>query len=288
MIRLFQIAVFSGFCFLLAGCDTPQQEPVWEQVKFGDIASSRRGEERLGRPLKTASLTVYVFELPADDIAALDEIWRTVFAEPVRFRDYEAFRANSFSAGFGRYPAWNGIIGLIEAAGGKRVQTISLLLPDGESNDFTIGRLRREQKIFYSLAGGSMEMASLGPGRLGLRVMAERVPGFRGLCSVHVQPVFAPPGARSIPQSAGRGRSAEYVFTWAGFWLKMGVGDFFVLGPAGYVEDPIAPASHFFGRPTPSPGVRMFVRAPGDEARMRPYFGPVVRIYAFLCARTSD
>jgi hypothetical protein len=80
-------------------------------------------------------------------------------------------------------------------------------------------------------------------------------------------------------------KSDEFRFSSAGFWLRMSVGDFFVLAPRDYGEGQIRLADYLLSRAAPSSGVRLYVdrslEAGGQPER---YFGPVVRLYVLVCS----
>jgi len=207
----------------------------------------------------------------------------------IAIQDRVAFGANSFSAGFGQVQMWNRISDLLDAAGGKKIKTISLLLLDGQADDLAVARLGNEQTVFYVSADGSMEGVTVGPGTLALRIKAEKIPGARGVCNVDAQPVFSPPITSSIPQLAARAKSGEYLFASTGFRLKMGPRDFIFLGPEKYIGNQITLSSYFFSRPAPSPSITMFL-IPSSKGTQEPepYFGPVVRTYLIVCTRIND
>jgi hypothetical protein len=274
MIRIFQIAVLSCAVTLLTGCNVPEKDKlIWQQVKIGDLAPPADGERPAGRLLKTINFRVCIFEIPAENISILDDVWpvphgsdsaknqksASLYTKPLRFNDSDAFGANSFLIGFGRLETWDKIADLLRSADAKRVETVSLLLLDGQANDLTIAGLDNEQMIFYASAGGSMEAVGIGPGKLFLRIKAEKTPGSRGVCNVDIQPVFSPPARSPIAQLAAREKSREFVFTSAGFKLKMSPGDFVFLGPGKYISRRITLASLFFSRPEPRPVVRTYL-----------------------------
>jgi len=260
MIRLSQIMVFGCTAALLTSCNSPEKdEPIWQQVKISDLAPSADAKQPAGQLLKTINLDVYTFEMPAENIGELDDVWQILYTKPLKFNDYDAFCANSFLVGFGQLQMWNKIANILRDAGGKRMETVSLLLPDGQSNDFTIARLDNEQTIFYSSTTGSMEGVTIGPGKLALRIEVEKIPGSRGVCKVNAQPVFPSPIRSQVPQLAARAKSAESLFTSAGFGLKMSPGDFVFLGPEKYIGHQITLGSLFFSRPGLKPSVRTFL-----------------------------
>jgi len=260
MIRLFQIAVFSCLGLLLTGCNAPEEsEPIWEQVKIGDIAPSHSGKRPGDHLLETANFSVYIFEIPAENINILDGVWQMLYTESLRFNDYDAFSANLFSVGFGEVQMWGKIADLLRAAGGKRVRTVTLLLSDGQAETIAIAGLGSEQTIFYISTDGSMEGVTIGPGTLALRIKAGKIPGSRGVCNVDIQPVFSSPIRSSIPQLAAREKLGDVLFDTAGFRLKMSPGNFVFLGPEKYSSEHITLAGLFFSRPGPMPVVRTFL-----------------------------
>ena len=252
--------VFICTAVLLTSCNAPEKDkPIWQQVKISDLAPPLDVNNPGSRLLKTINLDIHIFEMPAEDINALNDIWQMLYTKPLQFNDYDAFCANSFLVGFGQIPMWNIIADILRDAGGKQIETVSLLLPDGETNDFTIVRLDKEQTIFYISSAGSMEGATIGPGKLALRIKVEKIPGSRGVCKVNALPVFPSPITSPIPQLAAQAKSAEFLFTSAGFCLKMSPGDFVLLGPEKYIGHQITLGSLFFSRPKPKPTVRMFL-----------------------------
>ena len=261
MIRVFQITVLSCVALLLTCCSSRQKgEPIWQDVKIGDIAAP--GSDRLagGQLLKTIDFSVCIFEIPAENISALDGVWRTLEASrPLRFDDYDAFGANLFSAGFGRARMWNRIADLLRAAGGKKIETVSLLIPDGQYQSIAIAGLDKEQTIFYASTDGSMAAVSVGPGELTLRIRAEKIPGWRGVCKVSARPVFSPPMRSAIPLLATSQRAGRFVFTCCGFGSRMSPGDFVFLGPREYHRDQMTLAGLFFSRPRRRPVLRTYL-----------------------------
>lgn len=252
--------VFLCTAALLTSCKAPEKKkPIWEQVKISDLDTSSDVNNPDGLPLKTINIDIHIFEMPAEDTNVFNYVQQMLYTKPLQFNDYDAFKANSFSIGFGQIQMWNTIANVLRDADCKHIETVSLLLPDGETNDFTITSLNKEQTIFYISAAGSMEGATIGPGKLALRIKVEKIPGSRGVCYVNAQPVFPSPIQSPIPQLAANAKSAEFLFTSAGFRLKMSPGDFVLLGPEKYIEHQITLGSLFFSMPKPKPTVRMFL-----------------------------
>jgi hypothetical protein len=290
MIRLLETAALSILFLCLPGCNEPEQEPATlEGIKIGDLAPARSTDRGGIEPLKAANFNVYTFEMPAERIDALDDIWLMLRAEPLRFNNYEAFEANSFRVGSGQDPILDELVNMLRRAGGKKVQMVSLLLPDNRGNNLWVAPVPPEQTVFYTSATGAMEAVTLGPGSIGLRLTAQIFPGLRGLCDVRVQPAFISPLRGPVPRTDGRPGSGDFSFTLTGFNLKMSPGDFLLLGPGKDIAEGITLASYFFSRPAPNPRVKMFLPPPsGAGGKVQPYNGPVVRTYLVICTGVND
>lgn len=243
---------------LLTGCGPPEEKPIWEQVKLSDVASTG-SEHTAGQLLKTINLDIHTFELPAEKVGELNELWQTLYTKPLKFNDFEAFSANSFLVGFGQIQMWDKIAFMLHSAGAQKGEMVTLILPDGQTSDFTVTGLGKNQTVFYFSAADLMESATIGPGKLVMRIKAEKIPGSRGACTVNARPVFTLPINTSIPQLAAQAKSAEINFASAGFYLKMSPGDFILLGPERYIDNQITLDSLFFSRPGRIPTVRMFL-----------------------------
>ncbi len=276
MSRAFQIAVIGWLSVWLIGC-TPaeKQKPIWETVKIGDIAPAQAGKLPV-KPLKTINFDAHIFEIPAENVGKLKDIWQTLYTKPLRFNNYNAFKDNLFSVRFGQIEMWNKILDLLRAAGGQRIVKVSLLLPDGQPSDVAVTGLNSQQTISYVSTDGSRETAPIGPGVLVLRIKAQKIPASRGVCDLIAYPVFVPPIRPAIPQLAARARLREFSFGCAGFGLKMGPGDFVVLGPEKYVSDQTALDGLFFSKPEGS----MFF---SETERKPPERKPAVRVFLLVC-----
>jgi len=260
MVRLFQIAIFICTALLLAGCTPPEKaDAIWHQVKIGDLVPYPNEKRPSGQLLKTISFDIYIFEIPAENINTFDDVWPVLYTKPLRFNNFDAFKANSFSAGFAQVQMWNKIRDLLFAADAKKAETVSLLLSDGQANDLAVAGLENEQTIFYISAAGSMQEKTVRLGKLALRIRAEQIPGSRGVCEIDIKPVFSSMIKGLMPQLPARDTSAEFLFTSAGFKLKMSPGDLVLLGPEKYLSHQVTLGSLFFSRPKPRPLIRAYL-----------------------------
>ncbi|KPL19398.1 MAG: hypothetical protein AMJ75_12630 [Phycisphaerae bacterium SM1_79] len=267
-------------CLFLAGCSEPKEGPVWEKVKIGDLAPYRPDKPPPSPLLETTTLDVHIFEMPAENISKLDKIRKTLFVRPLRLSNYNAFNANSFSVRFGQIRMWNEIVANLLAADGQRIANVSLMLPDGQAETIAVAGLNGPRTVFYPSVHGSSEAANIGPGVLGLRIKAEKIPRSPGVCDVVAYPVFSLPARSAIPQLNVRMKRREFAFTAAAFGLKMRPGDFVLLGPKEYVSDQSALGSLFFSNPEGS----LFF---GKTQRKLPERKPAVRIFLLVCTRIN-
>ncbi|UCC22654.1 MAG: hypothetical protein JSW23_00860 [Planctomycetota bacterium] len=268
MNHITQIALFGFVCLAVAGCNSGENdEPIWEQTKITDLAPSTNSRDATDKLLKTINFNVFILDIPAENASALDGLWQVLYRKPLHFKDYDAFAANIFAAGFGQLELWNTIADMLRAAGGERTEKISVLLTDDRPDDIVIGRLSSRQTIFYTAKSGSTEATTAGPGKIALRVKAQKIPGQRGVCNLDVVPVFSPPISTSIPQLADRERAGELVFTSCRLRAKMSPGDFVLLGPQKYISREVTLGGLLFSR-----------------SRRK----PIVRTYLFVCTRIID
>lgn len=281
MIRVFQIVVLSCLVLCLPGCEPAEKEkPIWEEVKIGDIAPFHSGKRPGGRLLKIVNFDVHIFEIPAENISKLNEIRRMLYTMPLRFKNINSFQANLFSVRSGQIQMWDKIQDLLVSAGGQKIVKVSLLLSDGQANDFVVTGLDNVRNIFYISTEGTMEGATIGPGVLVLRAKAGKIPGSRGVCNVEVEPVFSSPIRSPIPQLTTRAKSREFAFACCRFGLKMSPGDFFLLGPERYISNQVTLGGLLFSKPE---GSLFFSETEGKGPERK----AAIRIFLLACTRVD-
>lgn len=281
MIRAFQITFICCLCFYVVGCKSHQQsEPRKEQVKIADLAPAKSDKTRFGRSLKTINFDIHIFEIPADNINRLHDLWQMLYIQPMRFNSFKAFQRNSLLIGYGQMRMWTMVNEEISTAGGKKIATASLLLTDGQPYDFTIDSLNRRQSISFISTDGSNQGATIGPGILTLRLKADKSPQTKDGCQLEVYPVFTVPLKSPIEELTSRSKLREFVFSPAGFGLQMGIGDFVVFGPQRYISLLSTLDGLLFSKPQGS----LFIDAGGQKT---PAVKPAVRIFVFLYKRIN-
>jgi hypothetical protein len=242
--------LFLSFAAVFVGCKPAEKDgAIWEEVKIGDLRPPSGEKAATGRALKTVNLNLHTFEIPVDKVSALEQAFALLHEEPLKFTDYEAFSANAFFAGFGDLGLWPQVAGILYEAEAKKTETVGVLLLSGQSNDVGVGRLYDEQTVFYTASAGSAGAATVGPGRVCLRIKADKIAGSRGVCKVEAQPVFIP----------SKMRSAALFFSCCRFVVQMGPGDFVLVGPTEYVSGRMSLASLFFSRDKPVPVMRTYL-----------------------------
>ena len=278
MSRAFQIMLLSCLCLCSIGCNHSKQiGPKPEQIKIGDIAPSLKGKQPTTELLNAVTLDVHIFEIPADNIIKLSDAWQMLYIKPLLFTDYNAFQANSFIVRFGQISVLETILDLLNAAGGQKLVTVSLMLPDEQANDITITGLNSKKKISFIAANNSGQRTNIGPGILALRIKAEKVPESRNICKIVAYPVFTTDTKSSIPELTARAQFREFLFSSVCFGVKMGPGDFILLGPEKYNSDQSSLDSLFFSKPEGS----LFFSKPEYGA---PRLKTAVRIFLLVCS----
>ena len=276
MIRFLYIAMFSGLALLPTGCNGGKDVPIWEQTKIRDLGPVDYNADGSSQQLKTINFSLYVFEIPADEVDSMDKVWPTLYTQPLRFNNPDAFLANSFLAGFGQIPMWNRAAKILRSAGGIEAGRFSLLIPNGQSNDVAISATGGEQKVYYTSDKGEIEGVTLRRGQIGLRIQADKIAGAREVCRIMVLPVFSPAGRSWIPLLSTGGKSGEYLFESAGFRLNISPGDFVMLGPEKYDGGQTTLSGLLFSKPEGS----LFFN---EVERKPPELREAVRLFLIVC-----
>jgi hypothetical protein len=232
----FQIAVISCIGFCLLGCTKPEKGPLIEGIKITDLAPASDGNEPKVKLLETINFDIHIFEIPADNISKLADIRRLLGTKDLRFNNHIAFSDNSFSAYTGQNRNWLTINQMLQIAGGQRINRISILLSEGQTETMPIAPIGQTRMVDFTSSRGR-ESALVGPGALALRLQVKIEPSKKGLCSVTAYPVFTPLLSNTIPPLDEMAKAREFIFTSAAFGLDMKPGDFVVLAPGNPVTD---------------------------------------------------
>jgi hypothetical protein len=260
MMHVFQIVLFLFITVLLTGCSGPEEIPaVWEDVKIGELAPPQSEEKPGEQLLKTINFRVFVVDVPPENMDAVNAASEILYQKPLWFNNLQALAANSFSVGFGPASIWDKATDILRGADGKTAASISLLLNNGQADEFEILTVDRKQDIFYLSGRELMSSCTVSLGRLALRIKAKKIPGSRGVCSVTFLPVFVPPVGGLVRQLPSQKRPGEVEFSAVGFGSRMGPGDFIFLAPAKYLDDQVTLGGLFFSREGYKPVVRTYL-----------------------------
>ena len=252
------ILTYSVLLMSLIGCHPDKkQDPIWHDLKIGDLTPPKKHQQNFF--LTTMNFDVYTFEIPAENIDVLNQIWSQLYTEQIQFNNPTTFNTNSFSAAFGELAMWDQIADLLRLANGRKTHKLTLLLSHDQPEDIVIARLDTPQNVFYISPNHSMEGATIGPGQISLRVKANRVPDSRGVCMLHAKPVFSPYLARSSFKSDSNKKTGELAFIPFGFAVRMSPGYFVFLGPNQRIETEGSLASFFFIKPGKKPAIKTYL-----------------------------
>ncbi len=282
MRRLLSIAILTAALAAAAGCETSskQEIPIWQEIKIGDLAP-KGGERPQAKFLVTARFDIHVFDLPADNVEKLEDLWRMLSAKPIRTNSYSAFAQNSFRVRLGRVEMWDGLLGLLKEAGVQKAATNALGVGDDAPTDLPIAELPRPCTISFAAANLLWQQAKVEPGRLVLRLYAEPIAGARGVRKIVAYPVHAPAVSSAIPELEARLREGEFHFASAAFAAQMGPGDLLVLGPNQYSAERMTLGGLVFNEPQDV----LFI---DPEKSVPPERKPAVRVYVLVCAGIAD
>ena len=271
MVRVVITAVLGCLFVFLPGCTEPVTQPSRDDVQIGDLRTLETEKLPGKGSLRTANFDVHSYELPADNLGKLDDVWDSLHSRGLKFYNYRAFAGNLFRVGMGRQFAWSRLDDLIKDIGGKRMTVISLLLPDGRSDDLRLTGLDRPQEISFIDRSLLRDKVLIGPGLVNLRLIGSHVPGLRGVCQIVAYPTFTVPTTSAQGPMAELAKRQEVQFKAAGFGLKMSPDEFVVLAPTKYVSERLSLGGLFFTnldgtvftargkRPTRKISVRIFV-----------------------------
>jgi hypothetical protein len=258
MIQMAKIYFLFLLPFLaLTGCK-PKEMDVWEDTKITDIPPATFDGLSGAEGIQTANFEIYIFEIPQENLGQLDEIWKMLNKRGVYFLDYRAFSSNSFQVGLGRAAMLESINEIIQEARGRAINRVTLLIPEGESEDVEAAFLNKPQSVFYSSVDGSMTGNTLGPGNIMMRLLAKDIPSLTGTSNVQFSVVFKAPSTalNTLEMLSERG---EYLFTPVLFNVSMALDDLVILGPQELSNDPATLNGLFFGEDKKGSFFRIYV-----------------------------
>ena len=281
--------IFIFAMLAITGCGESVTKPPLrrQSIKIGDLKASHSTK-------KPAQITyqMMTFEIPAENVSILEEIFEALREKTLHFKDRHAFGANGFSAGFGQSSDWQPLGKKLRQAKARKVDARSLIVFDDQGDDVQAGTVEEHGKYFYTHLDGSVSPQSLGPGYLVFRIKARPVPDRRGVAYLSVQPLFSRGLDDAMYRLAGRKRAGEAVFDAASFDLKAVAGDFVILSSTEPKQG-LAMISELFCRvdrqiKTRNPDLTGEVAIDANISVMIHKDVNMIRAYVILCTGVSN
>jgi len=246
MNHLFKILVIFITAVSLAGCDSDVRKPQTEGITIGELAPAN---QRI-RPqvLRTTNIDIVIFELPAENVRLLDEVWGMLDKGALRFNDPNGFAANKLRAAAGKFVDLDKIDKILKSADAKKQLTTTILMSDGQPEVLNISRMTDKSTISYIGHNGAVKSSEAGPGILAIEISARKIINKRRMAAIAVLPVIYTPTEGLAPAIAAKLKAGDLRFFSAGFGMDIKAGDIVVLSPSQFSPDEITAAGRFFTR----------------------------------------
>lgn len=218
--------------WILPGCRSQKTPPpVWEQAKIGELAVISPPKTPLPSLAAQIKLEVLAFEIPAENVSQLDEMWSALTSKGLRFKNHDAFRANGFRVGKGRAHDLSWVVGKLGEAQGVRVDTIALMLTDDLEDDIRVRPVSTPRSVHFTAMDGSRQDTTVNAGVFCWRVKAKKLGTSGVIAQFTAYPFFKIRVPQAIEELAELARSRQIAFMAAAFTTRLTVGDLIVVGP---------------------------------------------------------
>jgi hypothetical protein len=250
---------------LPAGCGNTEKKSDTKGIKIGDLAPT---DKRLQpKPLRATNIEVISYELPADNIASLENVWRMLTPGTLRYNEPNSFAANGLRVAMGKFASYGKVADLLKSANATELPTTSLLITDSQPEMLNIARMPGSQTISFIDRQGKVRQIQVGPGIMGLQIFTRQINSSSApsgintasLASVRVVPAILTSTEGTAPAIAEQLSEHDLRVYSAGFSAIMKPGEFVMLGPAEYKQDETTATGRFFTRQGPRPAVRIFL-----------------------------
>jgi hypothetical protein len=261
MVRILLSLVCLCLPLICLGCSESSigsEKPIWADTKLSDLAPAKPAGQGNTKP-STINLQILIFEIPSQNVDKLDEISKYLTIQPYRFRRYSIFTSNGFITGFSRITEGNQVLKLLETAQARKAASFNFILESDQSDYVPVLNLPAAKEIFYTNVEGKTDSVTIGPGRLSLRITAQKSPAFRGTFIVSAAPAVPSAAAGASSQMKSLAKLNDVIFDSCSFSLPFSPGDFFFLRPIKYTEHGNSLGSLFFSRPGIRPVVLAFL-----------------------------
>lgn len=249
---------------------------MWEKVQLSDLVSSGQPDSSPAQQLTGINLDVYYYEVPVDQVKTLVPVWNPLSKQAIRFKNALSFQGNGFQFSRTRMDKLSWIFGNLEQAEAKKIGTFSMILAEDYDSDLLVTALPGRQTISFLDMKGATKSAVVGPGRLNLRLRAQKSQGSPYPDQVVGYPMVTVPSHKGIEKLEQLASQYEAAFLSSSFTVRMVPGDVFLLGPEEFYGDISSLGGLFFLNPSG----RVF--EPSRVGGMRTT-KPTVRVFVILC-----
>jgi hypothetical protein len=185
------LLTFYIFLIALTGCDQkepPISPPDIPDIKITDLAPLNPNGSR--NYLNTMNFEIIVFEIDADNLAMLENIWSNLYKNPIDFQNMFALKVNSFQVAFGEMQMWQQVGQMLDNAKAQKYNQYRFMLTLEKSEDIVIKKLVKPTNISYFDASLSPKTLASQKGRIIFNIDADKAPGTRGLCYLTIAPML--------------------------------------------------------------------------------------------------
>lgn len=275
---------------LSAGCEPAQEKkptgPSLEGIKIGDLAPKDAPQMP-----SEIQLAVFAYEMPAENASILADIFKWLRSDFMNFSSRKAFLANGFETGFGYNHGWRQVGDALAKANARNVGTSNLLFMGSSTNEVVTGGSPAGQTFYLHKRSGQSEVVTLKDGQFLWRVRARALSEREGSAMVQIVPQQKESVSNAIKKMPGFEGAGENVYHDMAVKVYMTPGDFIIIGPASEETAQITLSDFYFRR-------KGNIIVPDIKEGKIPDDGqpsykiekniPLIRIYAFVCARVKN
>ena len=283
----FYIVLIATTCLL--GClgQDAHSDVSIDGIKLSDITAT----DSTGLPPQIF-FRMFVFEMPAENFTSINDIFKNLSTEPLRFVNKDTFRANGFNAAFGYNKMWDPAASRLRQLNAKRIMTKNIFIFDDDGHDIVIAGTNNPQTMLYISKERIITIANLDSGQFIWRIKAKIIPQRRGTAGVTIMPVFKNNYQPKFTKLIEGVKPGETVFGSAGFGLNMSNEDFILIGPGRYNSEQATLCNSFFARigdyviDEPSQHKSGSVTVTKQITMKKD--APIIRLYMIVCVRVGN
>jgi hypothetical protein len=283
----FYIVLIATAC--LGGC---QEQQAGSDVSIDGIKLSDLAAANSTRLPSQVFFRMFVFEMPAENFTSINDIFKNLSTDPLRFVNEGTFRANGFNAGFGYNKMWDTAADRLRQLNAKRVMTKNIFIFDDNGHDIAIAGTNNPHTMLYISKDRIITTANLNSGQFIWRIKAKVIPQRRGTAGVTIMPVFKDNYQPKLEKLLEGVKPRETVFGSAGFGLNMSNEDFILIGPARYNSEQVTLCNSFFARTGDYIVNEPSQHQSGDVTITKQITvkkdAPMIRLYMIVCVRVGN